>query len=63
MSAKGRDLKDDPQFLCGVAVSVYQNSGESAVYLPCVNQRRCMLSESARNGCEMVVVLHLFGCT
>ena len=27
MSAKGRDLQQDPQFLCGVAVSVYQNSG------------------------------------
>lgn len=29
MSANGGDLKDDPQFLCGVAVSVYQNSGVS----------------------------------
>ncbi|DBB01829.1 hypothetical protein WJX77_006999 [Trebouxia sp. C0004] len=28
MSGNGRDLKDDPQFLCGVAVSVYQNSGD-----------------------------------
>ena len=30
MSAKGRDLGKDPQFLCGVAVSVYQNSGKHA---------------------------------
>ena len=29
MSANGRESKDDPQFLCGVAVSVYQNSGGS----------------------------------
>ncbi|KAL3135656.1 hypothetical protein ABBQ38_006135 [Trebouxia sp. C0009 RCD-2024] len=28
MSANGRELSKDPQFLCGVALSVYQNSGD-----------------------------------
>ena len=30
MSAEDRDMKDDTKFLCGVAVSVYQNSGWSS---------------------------------